>query len=226
MARFRCPSSPRATRLAAGHGWGPRYASAGWSRQPLPFSFKRSRISMSSFSSLEGPGGGGGASSFLRWSLFSPFTRQNTTKAITRKLSTEVRKLPSSNSPPPGRRKDSEAARAVPSPANMPSTGLMMQSMREVMMPLNAPPMMTPTAISITFPRAMNCLNSPKNVFIGAPSLTARDRNRPRRPPPGRWPPLPRRWRPHVRQWPLPPQRWRRHPGRCRQRARPPPGCR
>ena len=31
---------------------------------------------------------------------------------------------------------------------------------------LNAPPIMTPTAISITLPRAINCLNSSMNFFI------------------------------------------------------------
>ena len=61
-------------------------------------------------------------------------------------------------------------AEPVPSPAAIPRMGLMTQSMREVMMPLNAPPMITPTAMSITFPRAMNCLNSFRNCFICAVS--------------------------------------------------------
>ena len=54
-------------------------------------SFKRSRISVRSFSSGEGSGGtagAAGASSFLRWKELRAFTRQNTTKANTRKFST------------------------------------------------------------------------------------------------------------------------------------------
>ena len=37
---------------------------------------------------------------------------------------------------------------------------------RAVTMPVNAPPMMTATARSITLPRLMNSLNSTKNFFM------------------------------------------------------------
>ena len=45
-------------------------------------------------------------------------------------------------------------------PAKIPRMGLMISFTRESAMALKAPPTMTPTAMSITFPRAMNCLNS------------------------------------------------------------------
>ena len=38
-------------------------------------------------------------------------------------------------------------------------TGLIKLSVKEVTIPENAPPIMTPTAISITFPRSANALN-------------------------------------------------------------------
>ena len=69
--------------------------------QPLPenglhhLAFNRSRISVSSCSSAEGPGGGGGgAASFFLWKRLRAFTRQKTTKAMMRKFKTAWIKLP------------------------------------------------------------------------------------------------------------------------------------
>ena len=51
----------------------------------------------------------------------------------------------------------------------MPMMGMMMSAVRESAMALKAPPTMTPTAISITLPRAINCLNSATNpLFFSA----------------------------------------------------------
>src|SRR5699024_9733027 len=56
-------------------------------------SFSRSRISVSSSSSLEGLGAGA-ASSFFRWRRLKALTMQNTAKAMMMKLSTASIKLP------------------------------------------------------------------------------------------------------------------------------------
>ena len=45
----------------------------------------------------------------------------------------------------------------------------MMSLVSEVTMAVNAPPMMTPTAMSMTLPRMMNSLNSLMNLFICSP---------------------------------------------------------
>ena len=42
----------------------------------------------------------------------------------------------------------------------------MMSLMRELVMALKAPPTMTPTARSITFPRMAKALNSSRNFFM------------------------------------------------------------
>ena len=44
--------------------------------------------------------------------------------------------------------------------------GLMMSFTRELVMALKAPPMMTPTAISSTFPLAMNWRNSARKPVV------------------------------------------------------------
>ena len=51
------------------------------------------------------------------------------------------------------------------------SSGLMKFVVSAVTMPVNAPPMMTPTAMSITLPRRANFLNSSMNFFMGKPLL-------------------------------------------------------
>ena len=45
-------------------------------------------------------------------------------------------------------------------------TGVMKFSVREVTMPVNAPPMRTPMAMSIMLPRRANALNSSINFFM------------------------------------------------------------
>ena len=55
-------------------------------------------------------------------------------------------------------------------PATTEMSGLMMLSVSEVTMDVNAPPMMTPTARSITLPRLMNSLNSLSSAFMVTPS--------------------------------------------------------
>ena len=49
--------------------------------------------------------------------------------------------------------------------------GLIKLSVREVTIPENALPMITPTAMSITFPRSAKVLNSCINFFIAPDSL-------------------------------------------------------
>src|SRR5699024_5421597 len=50
-------------------------------------------------------------------------------------------------------------------PKRMPMTGMTTSLTRELTMAVNAPPMMTPTARSMTLPREMNCLNSAQKLF-------------------------------------------------------------
>lgn len=61
-------------------------------------------------------------------------------------------------------------ATSVPLPPVMSlMSGLMMSSVSDVTMAVNAAPMMMPTAISITLPRLMNSLNSAKRLFMVDP---------------------------------------------------------
>ena len=48
----------------------------------------------------------------------------------------------------------------------MPSTGITMSLMREFVMLEKAPPMITPTAMSMTFPLAMKVLNSARKPEV------------------------------------------------------------
>ena len=57
----------------------------------------------------------------------------------------------------------------APPPATTLISGLMMLLVSAVTMDVNAPPMMTPTAMSMTLPRLMNSLNSLMNLRTGAP---------------------------------------------------------
>ena len=92
------PDSLPKKRTHTGHGrslpfnWSSPSGKVLW--KPAYFSFSRSRISMSSFSSLDGAGGIGGAFSALRWNRLIPFTMQNTTKVIIRKFRTAWIKFP------------------------------------------------------------------------------------------------------------------------------------
>ena len=61
-----------------------------------------------------------------------------------------------------------EISVALP-PAITEISGLMMLSVSEVTIAVNAPPIITPTAMSITLPRLMNSLNSLSNAFMVAP---------------------------------------------------------
>ena len=54
------------------------------------------------------------------------------------------------------------------SPVSSLMAGLMRSFVSEVTIAVNAAPMMTPTAISITLPRLMNSLNS-LMIFMGCP---------------------------------------------------------
>ena len=58
-------------------------------------------------------------------------------------------------------------------PVKMPRMGMAMSLTREVVMPEKAPPMMTPTAMSITFPRAMKVLNSARKEFFFSEAIKA-----------------------------------------------------
>ncbi len=57
-----------------------------------------------------------------------------------------------------------ETSVALP-PATRLMSGVMMLLVSAVTIDVKAPPMMTPTAMSITLPRLMNSLNSSKNCF-------------------------------------------------------------
>ena len=61
----------------------------------------------------------------------------------------------------------------VPPPVIALMRGLMMLVVSAVTMPVNAPPMMTPTAMSITLPRMTNSLNSDANFFMSRPPRLA-----------------------------------------------------
>ena len=63
-------------------------------------------------------------------------------------------------------------------PAITEMSGLMMLSVSDVTMDVNAPPIMTPTARSITLPRLMNSLNSLSSAFMGFLSLRVKWDNR------------------------------------------------
>ena len=54
-------------------------------------------------------------------------------------------------------------------PPNIARIGVIISLFSEVTIDVNAPPIITPTAISMALPRAMNCLNSAKNFFISIP---------------------------------------------------------
>ena len=57
------------------------------------------------------------------------------------------------------------SAKSIP-PVMRPMIGMMMSFTTLFVIAVNAAPMITPTARSITFPRAMNFLNSPKNLLL------------------------------------------------------------
>ena len=98
----------------------------------------------------------------LSLALFNVLMMQNSTSAIRRKLMTAVTNLPYVSVTPPIFAV-SWSKFIFP---NSPRSGLMISSTREFTIAVNAPPMMIPTAMSMTFPREMNSLNSWKNPFF------------------------------------------------------------
>ena len=117
-------------------------------------------------------GAAGASSSFLssfsvlEARLFITFTKQKITSAIRRKLITAVIKLPYlivSFSPDPIR--ITQLEKLTP-PVRRLITGMIISFTREFTIDWNAPPIITPTARSITFPLAINSLNSAINPFL------------------------------------------------------------
>lgn len=104
--------------------------------------------------------------------LLKAFTIMNTTQATMRKLMIAVMKAPKSmpfSVPGTG---IVRPATSVPAPPVMSlMNGLMMSSVSDVTMAVNAAPMMMPTAMSITLPRLMNSLNSARRLFMVDPFL-------------------------------------------------------
>ena len=92
-------------------------------------------------------------------------TMQNSTKAIIRKLMTAVIKAPYLKTSLPSPKTSHIMASKLTLP-RIPRIGLMRLSVSEVTSVENAPPMMTPMAISIMLPFRANALNSSKNFFI------------------------------------------------------------
>ena len=104
--------------------------------------------------------------SVLEARLFITFTKQKITSAIRRKLITAVIKLPYlivSFSPDPIR--ITQLEKLTP-PVRRLITGMIISFTREFTIDWNAPPIITPTARSITFPLAINSLNSAINPFL------------------------------------------------------------
>ena len=81
-----------------------------------------------------------------------------------RKLITALMKEPKSISVPGTTRPDTWPTSP---PAMTLMSGLMMSFVSDVTIAVKAPPMMTPTAMSITLPRLMNSSNSLSNFFMG-----------------------------------------------------------
>ena len=64
------------------------------------------------------------------------------------------------------------AEKSIP-PMMIPITGVMTSFTRELTMEVKAPPIMMPTAMVITFPLAINSLNSAINFFIWIDHIAA-----------------------------------------------------
>ena len=112
------------------------------------------------------------------WALFMALITLKSTSAITRKLMMAPTKVPrpSTSASVPAA---SSAARSVMFSASVlrvpkaqASSGVMTLVTSEEVIAPNAPPMMTPMAMSMTLPREMKALNSSMNFFmIDAPLL-------------------------------------------------------
>ena len=91
-------------------------------------------------------------------------TRMNTMNAMIRKLMMALMNAPKSMPfSVPGTGMVSPAISASPPPVTSLISGLMMSLVSDVTIEVNAPPTITPTAMSITLPRLMNSLNSERN---------------------------------------------------------------
>ncbi len=107
--------------------------------------------------------GSGSASFFLPrdMTLLTALTSRKMISAMIRKLITAVMNLPYAMWAP----LISSTKSLKSMPPKIPRIGEMMSSVSEVTIAPNAPPMITPTARSMTLPRMMNSLNS-FTIFI------------------------------------------------------------
>ena len=94
---------------------------------------------------------------------FTPLTSRNTTHAMIRNLMTALMKLPTINCASPSPKL--MALKSTP-PITSPISGLTRSSTKEVTIAVNAAPIMMPTAISMTLPRAMNAFELVKHVVL------------------------------------------------------------
>ena len=92
-------------------------------------------------------------------------TMQNSTNAMIRKLMTAVMNAPYLKTSLPSPKTSHIMASKLTLP-RIPKIGLMRLSVREVTSVENAPPMITPMAMSIMLPFRAKALNSSKNFFI------------------------------------------------------------
>ena len=90
---------------------------------------------------------------------------QNSTNAMIRKLMTAVMNAPYLKTSLPSPKTSHIMASKLTLP-RIPKIGLMRLSVREVTSVENAPPMITPMAMSIMLPFRAKALNSSKNFFI------------------------------------------------------------
>ena len=132
-----------------------------------------------------GSGAGSGAGSSFLCRLFRALTMQNTAKAMMMKSRMTAMVLPNltETSAAVSTRVPSAATSVTASfsthfhwlksmpPVIMEIRGMMMSLTMEVVILPNAPPMTTPTAMSITLPRMAKVLNSSKNFFIKEPPV-------------------------------------------------------
>lgn len=109
---------------------------------------------------------GAAGSSFLaprEVTLFTALSRQKRMKAMMMKFTTDA--MNEDANP------DTSWSVYVAPPVSTLRIGLMKLSVKEVTIPEKAPPIITPTAMSMTLPRRANALNSSMNFFIGISSL-------------------------------------------------------
>src|SRR6185436_19725281 len=137
--------------------------------QALRSTFRRSRISTSRASCGVGGGGGTGAgwAASQRRTAFMPFTSQNTTQATIMNLIEVLMKAPyliatsslALVSGLSGLSTHCSLPKSTPD-SSRPIGGITTSSTSDLTMSLNDAPMITPTARSMTLPRAMNSRNS------------------------------------------------------------------